>query len=147
MSKIRKQKNWRSLKKRVSVILIKDFFYRAKNNTLQRLPHYLCRLLFPDLKEVRVNNLWIIWQEVWLLTIKINGKWFPISDTMYWYFISFSGENGSWTNFFCINLVIMLAVMRFAWCISHYAGFKTHSKLSNSWVASNSLCVELLIWK
>ena len=35
----------------------------------------------------------------------------------------------------------------FALCISHYAGFGTHSKLSNFWVSSDSLWLEPLIGK
>ena len=46
---------------------------------------------------------------------------------------------------FCINLDIMLVIMHYALFISHYAGFGTHSKLSNFWVASDSLWVEPLI--
>ena len=40
---------------------------------------------------------------------------------------------------FCINIDIMLVIMHYAICISHYAGFRTHSKLSHFWVASDSL--------
>ena len=86
-----------------------------------------------------------MWQEVWLLTIEINGKGFRAFDTMYWYFLSFSGENRCWTHFFCINFDIMLVSMHFAFFISHYAGFGTRSKLSKFWVASDSLWVEPLI--
>ena len=39
----------------------------------------------------------------------------------------------------------MLVIMHFASFISHYAGFGTHSKLSNFWVASDSLWVEPLL--
>ena len=46
---------------------------------------------------------------------------------------------------FCINLVIMLVIMHYALCISHYAGFGTHSELSNFWVACDSLWVEPLV--
>ena len=41
----------------------------------------------------------------------------------------------------------MLVIMHFALFISHYAGFGTHSKLSNFWVASDSPWVEPLICK
>ena len=46
---------------------------------------------------------------------------------------------------FCINLDIMLVIIHDALFISHYAGFGTHSKLSNLWVASDSLWVEPLL--
>ena len=36
----------------------------------------------------------------------------------------------------------MLVIMHDALLISHYAGFETHSKLSNFWVACDSLWVE-----
>ena len=49
--------------------------------------------------------------------------------------------------FFCINLDIRLVIMHYALFISHYAGFGTHSKLSNFWVASDSLRVEPLVTK
>ena len=38
----------------------------------------------------------------------------------------------------------MLVIMHYALFISHYAGFGTHYKLSNFWVASDSLWVESL---
>ena len=38
----------------------------------------------------------------------------------------------------------MMVIMHYALFISHYAGFGTHSKLSNFWVASDSLWVEPL---
>ena len=44
--------------------------------------------------------------------------------------------------FVCINLVITPVIMHYALSISHYASFGTHSKLSNFWVASDSLWVE-----
>ena len=47
--------------------------------------------------------------------------------------------------FFCINLVIMLVIMHNTSCISHYASFGKHSKLSNCWVTSDSLWVEHLL--
>ena len=47
--------------------------------------------------------------------------------------------------FFCINLDIILVIMHDALFISHYGGFGTHSRLSNFWVASDSLWVEPLI--
>ena len=77
------------------------------------------------------------------MTIEINGKGFPTSDTMYWYFLSFPGENKFWTIFFCINLVIMLVIMYYAICISHYASLGTHFKLSSS----DSLWVEPLMYR
>ena len=46
---------------------------------------------------------------------------------------------------FCINLDIMLVIIHCALFISHYAGFGTHSKWSNFWVASDSLWVEPLL--
>ena len=39
----------------------------------------------------------------------------------------------------------MLVIMHYALFISHYAVFGTHSKLSNFWVASDSLWVEPLL--
>ena len=45
----------------------------------------------------------------------------------------------------CIHLDIMLVNMHYALFISHYAGFGTHSKLSNFWEASDSLWVVTLI--
>ena len=47
--------------------------------------------------------------------------------------------------FFCINLVSMLVIMHNTLCISHYASFGKPSKLSNFWVASDSLWVEPLV--
>ena len=47
--------------------------------------------------------------------------------------------------FFCKNLDIMLVIMNYALFISHYAGFRTHSKLSNFWVASDSFWLEPLL--
>ena len=44
--------------------------------------------------------------------------------------------------FFCINLDIMLVIMHYALFISHYAGFETHSKLSNFWVFCLQFCVQ-----
>ena len=46
---------------------------------------------------------------------------------------------------FCINLVIMLVIMQYTLCISHYASFRTHSKLFNFWVTSDSFGVEPLL--
>ena len=40
----------------------------------------------------------------------------------------------------------MMVIMHYALFISHYAGFGTHSKFSNFWVASDSLWVETLLW-
>ena len=39
----------------------------------------------------------------------------------------------------------MLVIMHNTLCISHYAGFGKHSKLSNFWVTSYSLWVEPLV--
>ena len=39
----------------------------------------------------------------------------------------------------------MLVIMHYSLFMSHYAGFGTHSKLSNFWIASDSLWVEPLL--
>ena len=39
----------------------------------------------------------------------------------------------------------MLVIMHNTLCINHYASFGKHSKLSNFWVASDSLWVEPLL--
>ena len=41
----------------------------------------------------------------------------------------------------------MLVIMHCTLCISHYASFGTHSKLSNFWVTSDSLWVEPLLYR
>ena len=81
----------------------------------------------------------------WFLTTEINGKGFLTFDTMYWYFPSFSGENGCWTHFlykFCHH-----AWHYYTLYISHSASFGIHFKLSNFWVTSDSLLVEPLVKK
>ena len=69
---------------------------------------------------------------------------FPTSDTIYFYLLFSFDDIGCWPTFL-YKYVIILVIMHYSLCISHYAGCGTQSKVSNTWVASDSLWLEPLL--